>query len=92
MVDGLAEANSVPSFQHYKSTLEAKEPQQKQNNTKDIQETGKINSQSKLRDLNPFHNIYNDVIRVGGHLQNSNLLYSKKYPMVLLPITPLRNF
>lgn len=47
-----------------------------------LQKSNSISPKSKLNSLNPFLDI-NGLIRVGGRLKNSKLLYEHKHPLVL---------
>ena len=47
-----------------------------------------ISSKSKLLNLNPFISTTDSIIRVGGRLNNSNLSFNEKHPIIL----PSNNF
>lgn len=47
-----------------------------------LQISSQVNSSSKLLSLNPFLD-ENGLLRVGGRLRNSNISYTKKFPIVL---------
>lgn len=49
---------------------------------REILKMGHVNNKSNLKSLNPFIDKEN-ILRVGGRLQNSNLRYDKKYPILL---------
>lgn len=47
-----------------------------------LKKSNSVSNNSKLLSLNPFID-QDNIIRVGGRLQNSNFTYSKKFPIVL---------
>lgn len=56
---------------------------------KQIQKAGSVNGPSKLRDINPFIDKINGMMRVRGRLRNSNIPYIKRFPMLLPSTHPL---
>ena len=49
---------------------------------KQLQRCGKVSGASSLSELNPFMD-ENDLIRVGGRLENDNLSFEAKHPIIL---------
>lgn len=55
-----------------------------------LQNTGTVNKDSRLKNLNPFLDDHG-FLRVGGRLSNSSLNFDSKHPLILAPKHPLTN-